>query len=56
MQVQIDGSDPQIVLIKQLLQKEECNEIINIAKGGLQKWTKYGSNGIPWKMIRVMKK
>ena len=56
MQVQIDGNDPQIVVIKQLLEKEEFNEIISIAKESLQKWSEDGSNGIPWKMIRVMKK
>ena len=38
MQVQIDWRSPQIVIVKQLMRKEDCDQIISMAGKNLQQW------------------
>ena len=52
MQVQIDWRDPQIVLLKQIMTKEDCDQIISMASDNLEQWR---SNTTETAM-RVMKK
>ena len=57
MKVEAQSYDPQIIIVKELLQEVECAQVIGMAAHNLKPWTaNYGSNLVPWSEIRVMKK
>ena len=57
LKVHIYWKDPQILVIKELMHKEECQQAITEASAKLKNWDhQYGNRGVPWNKIRVMKK
>ena len=58
MQVEINSNDPQVLLVKQLLEGIECNQVISMVGQDLVPYNlkRFGDDGKQWNKARVSKK